>query len=263
MFQARKPNSSETADSEPDEKVIQARDELLDGLAHDLKNAISSIVMNTSLARRMLPGKHPEKQAEKEQLVLQMIDRIQEATDRISEVMQDTMDMTKCVSGSLKISPARRDVKVLVGDALSRIESSRAAKNIKIELQIAQSEKDGLTVIADREKMPVALARLMTHGIKVSPASSTLELGVDESGHEVSFRLILPAATIPREQREKLFDRQGKKAGLYLVRGIVEAFGGHTWVNLLPDERIELGFSLKNANAIQSTQDKESDRLSA
>lgn len=252
MFQARQPDDApmrqDSEEQDPAElefeQILKARDELLEGLSHDLKNALSSIVMNTSLARRVVSNE--------DQCVRQMIDRIQEASDRIRMAMQDALDMTGCVSGTLSVNPARREAKILVGDALAQIEAQRVAKNVTIQTSfVRDGEREGLSVVADHEKVPTALARLFAYGIKVSPAESQIEIKVERDRHEVLFRMILPPQTLETHltvpsQAGQVFERQGKKPGLYLVRGIAEIFGGHTWAKVLPDGRSELGVGLKN-----------------
>lgn len=217
------------------EKILKARDELLEGLAHDLKNALSSIVMNTSLARRVVSSD--------DQCVRQMIERIQEASDRIQMAMQDALDMTGCISGNLSVKPMRREVKVLVGDALAQVDAQRVGKNITFQVS---PDREGLTVIADQEKVPTALSRLFAYGIKVSPSQSRIEIRMERDRNEVQFRMILPPEIIAVDQVGRIFERQGKKPGLYLVRGIAEIFDGRTWAKILPDGRAELGMSLKN-----------------
>jgi K+-sensing histidine kinase KdpD len=258
MFRAQQPDdSSISKDMEEKsefeqayDKVLKARDELLEGLAHDLKNALSSIVMNTSLARRVVPKKSeesapnelPDQLSEKDRCVLQMFERIEEASDRIRMAMQDAIDMTGCVSGSLVIQPARREVKILLGDALAQVEAQKKAKSIHVHLSGVQ---EGMSVIADHEKVPTALARLIAFGMKISPASSQIEIQVEERGEEVLFRMLLTSEIATASQLQHVFDRQGKKPGLYLVRGIAEAFGGQVWATSRANGGVELGMSLK------------------
>jgi two-component system sensor histidine kinase GlrK len=246
MFQAEKPGDRPDSPQESHTELIQAKDELLEGLVHDLKNALASIVMNASLAKRLMTnekGSSNGEISEKEKGVLQMIDRIQDATDRIHLIMQDSMDMSKCVSGVLAVAPTRRDVRILLGDALAYVEKQRQAKGIEIRLE---PFGEGLMVQADHEKVPTALARLIGYGIKVSPASSTLEIGVARSDNHILIRMWLSSEIFHDDQAKRIFNRQGKKAGLYLVRGIAEAFGGRTWTKTMPGNRVELGMSLRD-----------------
>ncbi|MFL5814768.1 MAG: sensor histidine kinase [Bdellovibrionia bacterium] len=233
--------------NEPSEElpeVLRARDELLEGLAHDLKNALSSILMNTSLARRLVPAQGGNGGlTEKEQSILQMIERIDEASERIQMSMQDALDMTSCVSGTLAVQPIRREVKSLMRDALAQAQSQKNSKTIPVQLTGA---REGLSVVADHEKVPKALARLIAFGMKVSPAASQIEIQIEEEGENVLFRMRLAPGVVAGELLRHVFDRQGKKPGLYLVRGIAEAFGGHVWATPLANGGAELGIALRN-----------------
>jgi len=183
-----------------------------------------------------------------------MFERIQEASERIRMAIHDTLDMTKCVSGNLSVNPTKREVRVLLGDALAQVEAERQAKKIQLEVSgISQN----LMVLADHEKVPTALARLIAYGIKVSPPESSLKIQVEAQGDEVVFRMILPPETVSSnrttmEQLGRIFERQGKKPGLYLVRGIIEVFGGRTWTRGISEGQAELGVSLKKITQVQS-----------
>lgn len=239
--QPEKQNESQMDSAEQElERILIARDELLDGLAHDLKNALSSILLNTSLARRVVP--------ENDQCVRQIFERIHEATERIRMSMQDALDMTGCVSGNLAVTPARRQIKILIGDALAQVEEQCVAKDIHFVVNGVNGDNEGLSVIADHEKIPRALSRLLAYGIKISPPKTEIQLRVEQIGDEIQIRMLLPAETIAPEQLSHVFERQGKKPGMYLVRGIVEIFGGRTWAMTVAQDgrkEVELGMGLK------------------
>jgi K+-sensing histidine kinase KdpD len=239
-------NEEETRTPEIPE-ILKARDELLEGLAHDLKNALSSILMNTSLARRVVPTKEGDGAlSEKEQGILQMIERIDEASERIQMSMQDALDMTNCVSGALVVQPTRREVKALLRDALAQVQAQKSAKAIPVQVA---GVREGLSVIADHEKVPKALARLIAFGMKVSPAASQIEIQIEEEGENVLFRMRLTPGVVAGELLRHVFDRQGKKPGLYLVRGIAEAFGGHVWATPSANGGAELGIALRSVES--------------
>jgi K+-sensing histidine kinase KdpD len=250
VHEVREDNGAPECDHPIDhQNVLKARDELLEGLAHDLKNALSSILMNTSLARRIVPAKGAnghESLSEKEQGILQMIERIDEASERIKMSMQDALDMTNCVTGTLSVQPARREVKALVRDALAQVQSQKSTKNIPVHVS---GVREGLSVIADHEKVPTALARLIAFGMKVSPAASQIEIQIEEENENVLFRMKLTPGVVAGEQLRHVFDRQGKKPGLYLVRGIAEAFGGQVWATTRANGGAELGISLRGVES--------------
>jgi K+-sensing histidine kinase KdpD len=82
--------------------------------------------------------------------------------------------------------------------------------------------------------------------MKISPPSSQIEIQVEEQGDEVLFRMLLTSEIATADQLQHIFDRQGKKPGLYLVRGIAEAFGGQVWATKRANGVVELGISLKS-----------------
>jgi signal transduction histidine kinase len=98
-------------------------------------------------------------------------------------------------------------------------------------------------VLADRERLALALACLVDNALKFGPESEAVTLGVilDRAAVRIEVRDL--GRRIPDDQIERIFrsfyqlespltrQRGGAGVGLYLARQLVERMGGRIWAD--------------------------------
>jgi signal transduction histidine kinase len=92
--------------------------------------------------------------------------------------------------------------------------------------------------MADRDRLGQVFTNLISNAIKYSPDAQTVEMDLSASPETVTVRVRDHGLGIPREQREKIFERfyrasdpkqraiPGLGMGLYIVAEIVKRHGG-------------------------------------
>jgi signal transduction histidine kinase len=94
------------------------------------------------------------------------------------------------------------------------------------------------SLIGDRDRLGQVFTNLLSNAIKYSPEAETVEMDLSASPEMVTIRVHDHGIGIPREQRDKIFERfyraagpkqraiPGLGMGLYIVVEIVKRHGG-------------------------------------
>ena len=225
------------------------RDHVLGVVAHDLRNPLSAILMQTRALKRQ--GAEPERRSTKP---LELIHR---AATRMNRLIQDLLDVALMEAGQLTIERAQLSAGGLIAEALDmqRPLASASSLECRIEVDAAVGE-----VWGDRNRLLQVLENLIGNAIKFTPAGGRITVGAVSRDHEVVFRVTDTGAGIAPENQARVFDRfwQASRAGglgaglgLPITKGIVEAHGGRIWVESAEGRGSTFFFTVPTPAAVQ------------
>src|SRR5262249_39096282 len=106
--------------------AIEARDEVVAIVAHDLRNPLGIILGQAqSLQRGVLDGdrRAPE--------------RIRKAADRMNRLIQDLLDVTRMEAGRFSVEPRHVPVEQLLQESVEAEKSLVAAAKLELQLDVA------------------------------------------------------------------------------------------------------------------------------
>jgi phosphoserine phosphatase RsbU/P len=212
------------------ESAVQARDEVLRIVAHDIGNALSAMKIHTTVLARTLPegdaGTEPRKR----------VMAIRNTVGQMERLRQDLLDVAAIEAGRLGLEPAEVGLAAVVEDAVESL-AEVAAEN---ELELVSRLPDALPPVwADRERIGQVLGNLVGNAVKFTPAGGRVEVAAEHRGAEVLVCVADTGPGIPAEHLPHVFDRfwqarstrrAGAGLGLAIARGIVEAHEGAIWV---------------------------------
>jgi PAS domain S-box-containing protein len=210
------------------QRAVQARDDVLGVVAHDLRNPLGNILMQATLLRRREGG--PDRRSQKPGQV------IERAAQRMNRLIQDLLDVTSMDAGQLSIQRAQVAVPQALFEIADNQRPSLASRSLGLELDPVADE---LQVWADRGRLQQVLENLIGNAAKFTPSGGRIRIGARQREHDALFWVADTGAGIAAEDVPHLFDRfwQAKKAerrgaglGLAIVKGLVEAHGGCIWV---------------------------------
>ena len=230
------------------DETVDARDDFLGMVSHDLRTLLGGIALNTALLT-----KHAQRQGEPGNETLQRAERIQRFTARMSRLIGDLLDVVSLEAGRLAVSPQRRDAVNLVRDAVDAFEPLFADKGITLRWH---TEVGSLLAEFDDERILQVLANMLSNALKFTQRGGYVTLTVNRIGSEVCISVTDTGIGIPAGDEQAIFerfrqvrakDRRGLGLGLYISKCIVEAHGGRIWAERLERGGTSLHFTLPGA----------------
>ena len=205
------------------QRIIDAREEILRIVAHDLRNPLNTIHMATSL---LIEEPGPET-ARVSQLRI-----IQRSGERMNRLIQDLLSVTTIEAGRLSIAARKMKVPDLFREASEMLEPTAREKSISLIVNVAD---DLPAVRADPARVLQVFSNLVGNAVKFTPAGGSITLSAVRSNGRVLCSVADTGPGIPPGQIPRLFgkfwqakrgDGRGVGLGLAIARGIVEAHGG-------------------------------------
>jgi len=209
-------------------RATQLRDELMGVVAHDLRNPVATIIMQAARLKRR--GPEPERRNQKPTEV------IVRAANRMNRLIGDLLDSTMIEVGQLHIERARVSARQLIADSLEAQRPLASAAALEMRLEVADDLPD---LWGDQHRLNQILENLIGNAIKFTPAHGRVTIGAAARDGDILFWVADTGCGIAPEGLPQVFDRfwQAKKGerpgvglGLPIARGIIEAHGGHIWV---------------------------------
>jgi PAS domain S-box-containing protein len=230
--------------------------------SHELKTPITSLKLFAQMLRKRFERASDNELA---QDAIRHFARMDEQLDKLTELVQDLLDVSKIGAGKLTYTMAEIDVDELVRETVEDIQ--RLADRHEIIVEGEATSK----VTADPERIRQVLTNLITNAVKYSPDADKIIVGVksEGSGVEKSEADVVPeeitvwvqdfGVGIPRSEQEKIFDRfyqvndvsrgsrdtyPGLGLGLYISAEIVKRHVGRIWVESKVGEGSTFYFTL-------------------
>ncbi len=207
-------------------QAIQARDDVLAVVSHDLGNPLSAIrVANAILLRRIPEGDESHRQ----------LDNIRASLDQMERLIRDLLDVKRIEAGLLSLERETVVVSVLMREVVEAAERWIDGRMLQYS---AEPETEGLRVKADPQRIMQVLSNLLGNAARFAPQGAEIGVGARRSGEQVVFSVVDTGPGIPAEHLPHLFDRfwqarrtgrHGIGLGLAIVKGLVEAHGGQVW----------------------------------
>ena len=228
------------------QEAIQARDQILRVVAHDLRNPLNAVILGTEFVMDELS----RKEWVTEHRSLRTVSR---AARRMDRLIQDLLDVARIEAGRLSVTLAPEPLAALLGEAVEM--HSGPAAELGVELHYRESD-DLPRVMADHARLLQVLGNLIGNAMKFSPAGGRVELGAEVDGEDVRCWVADNGPGIEQELLPHLFDpywqaqesdRRGLGLGLAIVRGLIDAHGGRVWVDSSVGEGTRVSFTLPRA----------------
>jgi signal transduction histidine kinase len=226
------------------EETIDAREQVLKIVSHDLRNPLHTISMCASLLIDV-PMQPTEQGGH--------LQRIKRAGDRMNRLIQDLLDVAKLESGRVAIEARELQVAPLVREAHDMLAPLAAERSIGLDRLVGDSLP---AVTADAGRVLQVFSNLVGNAVKFTPKGGRIVIRADAVPGGVRFSVSDTGPGIPEEQLSKLFgrfwqgnpaDRRGIGLGLTIAKGIIDAHGGRIWVESRVGEGTTFHFTLGTA----------------
>ena len=202
------------------------KDEFLATLSHELRTPLTAIVGWAALLKTDQLG--PEETA-------RAIETIARNARLQTRLIEDLLDVSRIVSGKLRIESQTVEVKKVIEAAIASTAPLADTKSIKIERSYAD---DAAFVQGDAARLQQVAWNLLSNAVKFTPAGGAISVQTSRAGNNAVIRIADNGEGIAPDLLPFVFDRfrqadssttrrhGGLGLGLAIVRHLVELHGG-------------------------------------
>lgn len=209
------------------QEANRLKDEFLATVSHELRTPLASMMNWVALLRQ---GKVGPAQ------VAKGLDVLQRAGEAQARLIDDILDMSRIVSGRLRLRPRLVELSDVVREAVETVRAAADAKHVTLE---AAHEPGGARVLGDPERLQQVVWNLLANAVKFTPDGGRVRVGLERRDTHAALVVRDTGEGIAPEFLPYVFDRfrqaepvarrrhAGLGLGLAIVKHLVEAHGGH------------------------------------
>lgn len=225
------------------------KNQFLGMATHDLRNPVGVILLYTEL---LIDG--PPESLNDEQL--QSIKNIRSSALRMSNVINDFLDVSIIESGHLTLDIQKVNLADLVNSVETNVSVSATKNQIMFNVVLDPAT---LTLRVDGPKIEQVFTNLLSNAIEYSDKEGSVTVRSQCVDEGIRFQVEDHGKGIPPEKQKKLFasfdssgtrKKDGERSiglGLIISRKIVEAHGGKMFVESEPGKGSIFGFTLPDS----------------
>jgi len=208
------------------ERANRLKDEFLATLSHELRTPLNAILGWVAMLRQTAV---PD---ERRPYVYEVIER---NTLAQAQLIADVLDVSRIVTGRLRLTRTDVAVPALVSTAVDSIRPAADARGLRLAVGIDPSVRN---IVGDRDRLQQVLWNLLSNAVKFTPPGGMvtarvvnvvggIEISIADTGAGLSAEF-LPFAFDRFRQADQSFTREhgGLGLGLAIVKHIVELHGG-------------------------------------
>jgi signal transduction histidine kinase len=204
----------------------QLKDEFLATLSHELRTPLNAML---GYIRMLRAAALPD---DRRETALEVIER---NGKMLAKIVEEILDVSRIISGKLRLNIQRTDPGRLIGDAVAIVAPAAEAKAITLH---SEADPDLTAVNGDPDRLRQVLWNLLTNAVKFTPSGGRvdvrlvvhdayIEIIVSDTGRGIE-PAFLPYIFERFRQADSRFTREhgGLGLGLSIARNIVEMHGG-------------------------------------
>jgi len=207
------------------QEANRLKDEFVAMVSHELRTPLTPI----------LGAAHMIRSARDESIVDQAVQMIERNVKTQAQIIEDLLDVSRIVSGKLRLRLAYLDVRNVIESAVAAVRPSAEAKDILLEL--ALQDVDGV-VLGDPDRLQQIVWNLLSNAVKFTPNGGQIRVELASKANMVEISVSDTGIGIRKEFLPYVFDRfrqadgsttrahGGLGLGLSIVRQLVELHGG-------------------------------------
>lgn len=193
---------------------------LTGGLAHEIKNPLSTVGLNLQLLKEDLDPGNPMYGR-----LVSRLDTVQRETSRLRDILDDFLRY----AGRIELDPKAADLNELLEELVDFFAPQAHLQRVQIRLR--KSPRPVIAVI-DGRLLKQAVLNLMINAVQAMTSGGELILSLSSDAREAVIDVIDTGPGIPPELAEKIFQayyttkKGGTGIGLAMARRIAEEHGG-------------------------------------
>lgn len=216
------------------EKAIdKAKSEFASIASHQLRTPLTAINWYVEILRSGDSGKLNKDQR-------QFLDQVYLSSQRMVKLVNELLNVSRIESGRLKVEPEDTDLITFIKDVIRELEHLASQRKCKL---VFKSPKEKLpTIPIDQTLMRQVIFNLLTNAVRYSSLEGgKVGINLEKKGTDYVICVSDDGIGIPLLAKEHLYEKfyradnaraqvaDGSGLGLYLVKMIVETYGGKLW----------------------------------
>jgi CheY-like chemotaxis protein/nitrogen-specific signal transduction histidine kinase len=207
------------------EEASRLKDEFLAVVSHELRTPLNAILGWARMLRAgtLAPDDVPR--------ALETIERNAQAQ---AQLIEDLLDVSRIVSGKLRLEMRPVDVREVIEEALDTVRPTADARGVSLTAAVGNVGP----VSGDAQRLQQVVWNLLSNSIKFTPRGGTVDVRAEQVGSMVRISVSDTGQGIDEEFLPYVFDRfrqaavsgqmrrKGLGLGLAIVRHLVEAHAG-------------------------------------
>jgi PAS domain S-box-containing protein len=208
------------------EEASRLKDEFLATVSHELRTPLTAFLGYAQLlqARRR-----------DEAYVARTVEKMVRSAKAQAQLIDDLLDISRIVSGKLRLDPAPVDLPGVIRAALDTVRPAAEAKALAVHVELDLGPGD---VIGDPNRLQQVVWNLLANAVKFTPPGGALAITAERDAHGALLTVTDTGQGIDPEFLPYVFDRfrqadgttnrahGGLGIGLAIVRHLVELHGG-------------------------------------
>jgi len=204
----------------------EAKDEFVSSVTHELRTPLTS--MRGALS--VLQSSGTEEFSDRAQHLLDMAQR---NTDRLLNHVDDLLDIQRIQSGRFELECQTQDVSALVRETIESMQGYAHAANVRL-IYSSRSEAEAYV---DPKRLKQIIENLVSNACKFSASGSEVRVALTSTRDNLTISVSDQGSGIPEDIRPRLYEwfskaqeaknTSGSGIGLWLVRRLTQAHGGH------------------------------------
>lgn len=242
-------------DTTKEKEVDKAKTEFVSLASHQLRTPLTAISWYTEMILNGDVGLITPDQKK-------YLEKIYQGDQRMVALVNTLLNVSRLETGSFKIEPQATDIILL---ARSVLDEQKPRVEIK-KLTITENFGHDIPILStDPKLLRIVFQNLISNSITYTPPRGKIEFAISLNKEEILIKISDTGFGIPKNQQSQIFnklfrcdnareqDANGSGLGLYIVKSIVDNFGGKIWF----DSEINQGTIFYVALPLKGTVKKE------
>jgi two-component system phosphate regulon sensor histidine kinase PhoR len=230
-------------------RLERVRRDFVANVSHEFKTPLTAI---QGFAETLLNGALDDKANRK-----RFVEIIREHARRLARLTDDLLKLSRIEAGRLELEIRPIRVETLVNSCVETARLNAKARKLEIHVDL---QPNAPAVRGDGAQLGEVLQNLLDNALQYTPAGGKIELKARSNGQNVTFTVTDTGIGIPESDLERIFERfyrvdaarsreaGGTGLGLAIARHIVEAHGGHIWVESAIGQGSRFHFSIPSVS---------------
>ncbi len=222
-------NESNLSLLEMNERALRLRNEFISVASHELKTPITTIKIQTQMARRSFQKNFSGALSQEE--TTKTLDLIERQADKLKELIDSMLDISRIALGRVEMKLAPANLSLIVQDVLAGLSETLKMSGCPVKIYIT----DEVMIEADALRIEQVVVNLLTNAVKYAEGKP-VTVSVDVQDNQAVLVVEDEGMGIPPEDQERIFQKferggsskniSGFGLGLFVSRYIVDAHRG-------------------------------------